>query len=226
MSTPIDDTPHSRALLAAEQLEAAGESVTVDAVRRRAGVGMSTATAAARHWKQLAAQKHAAEEPPAPAFVQNRFAVLGEAIWREALEAARREVADERRAVEGERVRFAQEADDLNTALETARAEVERLGTEVRHLEEGKLVAEKELEASHADSETLSDRLLQRDDELLELHTKVARAEGAAEASRLAYQELLTATPRSEQSTDASEVAPGRSAGKGARESAPATKDS
>lgn len=226
MSTLIDETPHSRALLAAEQLEAAGESVTVDAVRRRAGVGMSTATAAARRWKQLAAQKHAAEEPPVPTSVQNRFAALGSAVWCEALQVARGEVAAERRAVEAERVRFAQETDDLNTALETARAEIERLGTEVRHLEEDKRVAEKEFEASHAESETLSDLVLRRDDELVELRTKVARAEGAAEASRQAYQELLAATPRPAQSTDAPEVAPRRTATKSTRKSAPATKDS
>lgn len=226
MSTPIDDTPHSRALLAAEQLESAGESVTAEAVRRRAGVGQSTATAAARHWKQLTAQRRAAQEqPPAPAAVQQRITALGDSIWLAALEAARREVADARRAVEAERVRFAQETDDLTTTLETARVEIASLETRLRRQNEEHTAETERLTNDLADMQTLSTRLAEQDEKLLEMRTQVARAEGAAEASRLAYQELLAATPRHEQTTEDPDIAPGRTPRKSTRKSTPAVND-
>lgn len=226
MSTTIDDTPHSRALLAAEQLESLGESVTAEAVRRRAGVGQSTATAAARHWKQLAAQRRAAEDQaPAPAAIQQRVTALGESIWIAALEAARREVADEQRAVEAERVRFAQETNDLTTSLETARAEIESLEARLQRQSEEHTAETERLAKDLADMQTLSTRLTEQDEKLLEMRTQVARAEGAAEASRLAYQELLAATPRQEQATESPGIAPGRTPRKSSRKSTPAVND-
>lgn len=226
MSTPIDETPHHRALLAADQLETEGESVTADAVRRRAGVGMSTAAAAARHWKQLATQRRAAEEQPrAPAAIQKRVVALGETVWLEALEAARRDVVAERRAVEAERVRFAQETDDLTTSLETARAHVQRLEELTRQQEQAHRATIEKLEQGLAEIQTLSERLAERHEALLALRTQVARAEGAAEASRLAYQELLAATSRPEQTTEVPGSAPGRTARNTSRKPAKAVKD-
>lgn len=74
-----------RAAEAAEALAAEGSPVTARTVQQRARVGMAAAAAAAREWnKQVAAAR---EIPEVPGPVLARV----DAIWREAVEAARAE---------------------------------------------------------------------------------------------------------------------------------------
>ncbi|MGJ9404045.1 hypothetical protein [Arthrobacter sp. KK5.5] len=112
-------TPAQRAASAAEEMDAAGEKVTVSAVRARAGVSMEAARLGVEQWRAQARQA----EVPIPEAVQRAFAGAWAAA---AAEAAARYQADREAAgqlVEAAKVE-ARDAGDLVDA-EAARADAE-----------------------------------------------------------------------------------------------------
>lgn len=145
-----DDVALQKARAAAEALGAEGEKVTARTVAARAGVRLSAGNIAAREWNE--AQASAVPIPPAPEPVLRRF----EAMWREAITAARFE-HDEARAGWEAKVQTAQDEvaelgkdlERIEAERETARAQVTTLEAEVRRLTQE--VAE---QRSRADTQT------------------------------------------------------------------------
>lgn len=142
-ATPL--TSQQRAELAAEELAAEGGPVTARTVRQRARVDMTVAAAVARAWKEREAATAAV--PPIPDIVQTRV----EALWREAVGAAREEHAADREGwewrlrtaeehfeeVSKEAARDVQNAEsERDQAREAARADGEKLRARIAELEE------------------------------------------------------------------------------------------
>lgn len=123
-----ENTPEERAAAAAEALAAEGAAVTARGVQQRALVGMNVASPAAREWN--ARQAQARDVPPLPTSVVART----EALWREAVEAARAEHQVERdgwaarlKVVEDERDGALEDVTSAQEAIEQATARIAEL---------------------------------------------------------------------------------------------------
>lgn len=132
-------TPQQKAEAAAEALAAKGTAVTARAVRERARVDMKVATAAAKAWKERDAELR--EIPAAPDTVLTRM----DALWREAVMAARGEhqaerdgwaaqmsEAEEEREALGEDIDRAEKERDK--AIADAKAQAEDLQAQIAEL--------------------------------------------------------------------------------------------
>jgi uncharacterized coiled-coil DUF342 family protein len=119
---------------AADQIAAAGQRPTLDAVRQIVGGSYTTISPALNEWK---AKQKAAASPlrePAPAAVGERLAAVGADIWALALELANSRLAAEREALEKARVDMiaaqaeaVELADQLTAELEAAKAKIAAL---------------------------------------------------------------------------------------------------
>ena len=107
-------------LAAADQIAAAGERPTLEAVRQIVGGSYTTISPALNEWKARQATAAAPLREPAPQAVADRLAELGADVWAVALD-----LANARLAVERE-------------ALEKARAELEAAELDWLELEEKK----------------------------------------------------------------------------------------
>jgi hypothetical protein len=145
-----EDVALQKARAAAEALGAEGEKVSARTVAARAGVRLAAGNVAAREWNE--AQASAVPIPPAPESVLFRF----EAMWREAITAARSE-HDEARAGWEAKVQAAQEeVAELGKDLERIEAEkeTERAQREALQAEVARLTQEVAEHRSRADTQT------------------------------------------------------------------------
>lgn len=196
MSTPAaDQTPEARALLAAEQIEAGGEKVTGEAIRRRAGVGMATATAVAKRWNQVSDQRREqAQAGPVPAEMQARFAAMNESIWEEAMRASRGVLESDRRVLEGERIGLETTISDQATTIEQLEEDKRRIDQDRRFAaEEHEILlrqSEKETEEASQRASEAQEQLRTAQAELVAASSRADRAEAALEISQKAYGDL------------------------------------
>ena len=114
---------------AADELDAAGQSATLAAVRKALGGGsFTTISDAMAEWKaRKAARDTPLREPPPPTLV-DRLGVLGAEIWSAALELANGRLESEREALEAARAQLeadkaeaAELADQVTAELEVAK---------------------------------------------------------------------------------------------------------
>jgi chromosome segregation ATPase len=190
-SKKADDVALEKARAAAEALGAEGGKVTARAVAERAGVRLTAGTVAAREWNEQQAAQVAI--PPMPQAVQFRV----EALWREAITAARSE-HDEARAGWEAKVQTAQEeVTELSTDLERTEAELatERGQVATLQAEVARLTQEVGEQRSRADTQT--GRAIELADERSRLTARLEQAE--AERTQLREQlAALTATKKSD----------------------------
>lgn len=112
---------HERARVAADELTAAGETVTARAVRERAGVSMTVAAQIAREWKTSAEAERATPEIPA------RVQVRVEGLWKEAIDTARDEFEAERQGWQRRLEETREERDGLIKDVATFEIKIEEL---------------------------------------------------------------------------------------------------
>lgn len=187
----------SRAKRAVDDLAAAGLAVTARAVRERAGVRMGVAADAARaHAEDLAA---AGVIPEIPEAVSGRL----EAVWREAVMAARGAHAD---AVTG----WTQRLEEAHAERDDAAAELDRVETLLASTVSERDEALADLTAARAEivaararadeeTRTLRDRLDTALREHAELGARAAAAEARAETLQVVLDRLQ---PRGSSTTD------------------------
>ena len=114
---------------AADELDAAGQSPTLAAVRKALGGGsFTTISEGMTDWKARKAAKETPLREPAPPAVAERLAELGAELWAAALELANGRLAAEREALEtlriqleAEKVEAAELADQVTAELEVAK---------------------------------------------------------------------------------------------------------
>lgn len=112
---------HERARVAADELTAAGETVTARAVREKAGVSMTVAAQIAREWKTSAEAERATPEIP------TRVQVRVEGLWKEAIDTARHEFEAERQGWQRRLEETTEERDDLIKDVAIFETEVRKL---------------------------------------------------------------------------------------------------
>ncbi len=112
---------HERARIAADELTAAGETVTARAVRETAGVSMTVAAQVAREWKTSAEAERAIPEIP------KRVQVRVEGLWKEAIDTVRDEFEAERQGWQQRLEETVEERDELIKDVATLETKVGEL---------------------------------------------------------------------------------------------------
>ena len=114
---------HERARVAADELTAAGETVTARAVRENAGVSMTVAAQIAREWKTSTEAKRSIPEIP------KRVQVRVEGLWKEAIDTVRGEFEAERQGWQRRLEETIEERDGLIKDISVFETEVGELQT-------------------------------------------------------------------------------------------------
>ena len=112
---------HERARIAADELTAAGETVTARAVREKAGVSMTVAAQVAREWKTSAEAERSIPEIP------KRVQVRVEGLWKEAIDTVRDEFEVERKGWQSRLEETTEERDGLIKDGATFEIKIEEL---------------------------------------------------------------------------------------------------
>lgn len=168
---------------AAEALAAEGVKVTARAVQERAGVRLGTAGDAARAWNQKQAEQAAI--PPMPEAVQFRV----DALWREAITAARSEHDEARAGWEATRAQLQTELTELGADLERVEGEKETEHTRAEQLQAEVQRLTQELAEQRSRADTQTGRAL----ELNEERGRLAEQLRQADADRTQLREQLAA---------------------------------
>mgnify|MGYP000931500457 FL=1 len=84
---------------AADELAAAGQKPTLEAIRQRTGGSYTTISPALNEWKARQATAAAPLREPAPQAVADRLAELGADVWAVALDLANARLAVEREEI-------------------------------------------------------------------------------------------------------------------------------
>lgn len=188
-----EQSTQDRAAAAAEALASEGVAVTARTVQQRARVSMSVAAAVAREWNKQQAAARAIPEVPTQVLARV------DAIWREAVEAARTEHEAERdgwaarlAASEEERAGLVEDVDRIEAERaaerDAARAEADELRSHIAALD-AELTAQKEAAAAAATSVAAAES------RAAEAENRAAAAEGVVSGLREA---LAALSPKSD----------------------------
>ncbi|GAA4344058.1 hypothetical protein GCM10023144_47450 [Pigmentiphaga soli] len=125
---------------AADELAAAGQKPTLEAIRQITGGSYTTISPALNEWKARQATAAQPLREPAPQAVADRLAEVGAEVWGIALELANARLASEREALDKARAdleadraeateladRLAAQVDDLRTELDRAHQDADQ----------------------------------------------------------------------------------------------------
>ena len=143
---------HERARIAADELTAAGDTVTARAVREKAGVSMTVAAQVAREWKPSAEAERATPEIP------TRVQVRVEGLWKEAVDTVRDEFEAERKGWQKRLEETASERDELISDIAEFEAKTGELQTLLEELRAEAVANTKALEESVRSATSRADR--------------------------------------------------------------------
>ena len=143
---------HERARIAADELTAAGDTVTARAVREKAGVSMTVAAQVAREWKTSAEAERATPEIP------TRVQVRVEGLWKEAVDTVRDEFEAERKGWQKRLEETASERDELISDIAEFEAKTGELQTLLEELRAEAVANTKALEESVRSATSRADR--------------------------------------------------------------------
>jgi chromosome segregation ATPase len=128
---------------AADELQAAGQKPTLEAIRKKVGGSYTTLAPLLREWKAAQASADAPLQEPVPSSIAARMEDVAAEVWRAALDLANSRLQEEREALEEKRKELESErdeavalADGLAADLDAARAQVEQLTAELVGLRE------------------------------------------------------------------------------------------
>jgi septal ring factor EnvC (AmiA/AmiB activator) len=128
---------------AADELQAAGQKPTLEAIRQKVGGSYTTLAPLLREWKAAQVAADVPMSEPVPENITGRLEDVAAEIWRAALDLANSRLAEERAALETARAELENErdeamtlADSLREERDAGRSEIERLNTEIAALRE------------------------------------------------------------------------------------------
>lgn len=158
---------------AADQIAAAGQRPTLEAVRQIVGGSYTTISPALNEWKNRQKATAAPLREPAPQAVADRLAELGADVWAVALELANTRLAAERESLEASRA-------DMEAAQAEATELADKLAAEVEGLKVDAEAQASKLAAIAADLEQA-----RADNTRLQADNDALRAESATQAARV-----------------------------------------
>ena len=183
-------------LAAADQIAAAGERPTLEAVRQIVGGSYTTISPVLNEWKARQKEAAAPLREPAPQAVGERLAEVGADIWAMALGLANSRLATEREAME--KARADMEAAQAETAelADKLSGEVEALQSRLASIEAAELAARTEVDGlrgqltvSQEQAHTAEARAVEIERRADELRIELDRAHQDADQARQALAE-------------------------------------
>lgn len=131
---------------AADQIAAAGQRPTLEAVRQITGGSYTTISPALNEWKTKQASAATPMREPAPQAVAERLAELGAEVWAIALELANGRLAAEREALEKARADMESAQAEATGLADKLADEVEVLQSRLASVEAAEVAARREVE--------------------------------------------------------------------------------
>lgn len=174
---------------AADELAAAGQKPTLEAIRQITGGSYTTISPALNEWKARQAAQATPLREPAPQAVADRLAEVGAEVWSIALELANARLAAEREALDKARA-------DLEADRAEATELADRLAAQVEELQSRLASIEAAEQAARIEADELRNQLAAAQEQA---HTAEARAQ---EIERRAG-ELRTELDRAHQTSQA-----------------------
>ena len=181
---------------AADELAAAGQKPTLEAIRQRTGGSYTTISPALNEWKARQATAAAPLREPAPQAVADRLAEVGAEVWGIALELANARLASEREALEKARADLEADRAEATELADRLAAEVEELQSRLVSIEAAEATARGEadelrgqLAAAQEQAHTAEARAQEIERRAGELRTELDRAHQDADQARKALAE-------------------------------------
>ena len=180
-------TTTNRIFKIADELDAAGQSPTLAAVRKLLGGGSyTTISQAMNEWRAKKATKETPVREAAPQAITELLEQVGMEVWGQALQLANGRLVSEREALdtarqdlEAQRQEAAELADQVSHELETARQEVLALRKQLdaekkahQVLNETLRERERDLAVAHARTEEIHTRANQLHEQLTQTNTQ------------------------------------------------------
>jgi chromosome segregation ATPase len=178
---------------AADELAAAGQKPTLEAIRQRTGGSYTTISPALNEWKARQATAAAPLREPAPQAVADKLAELGADVWAVALDLANARIAVEREALEKARTEMEADRAEATELADRLAGDVETLQSRLASIEAAEAAARGEadelrghLAAAQEKAHTAEARAQEIECRAGELRTELDRAHADADAARQA----------------------------------------
>lgn len=191
---------------AADQLAAAGQKPTLEAIRQITGGSYTTISPVLNEWKARQAAQATPLREPAPQAVADRLAEVGAEVWSIALELANARLAAEREALDKARADLEADRAEATELADRLAAQVEELQSRLASIEAAEQAARieaDELAASYAkqieQAHTAEARAAELRTELDRAHHESAQARQALAEAR---EEAATLRGRLEASSE------------------------
>lgn len=178
---------------AADQLAAAGQRPTLEAIRQITGGSYTTISPALNEWKARQAAQATSLREPAPQAVADRLAEVGAEVWSIALELANARLAAEREALDKARADLEADRAEATELADRLAAQVEELQSRLASIEAAEQAARIEadelrnqLAAAQEQAHTAETRAQEIERRAGELRMELDRAHQEAEQARQA----------------------------------------
>ncbi len=180
---------------AADELVAAGQRPTLEAIRQITGGSYTTISPALNEWKARHAQASPLREPP-PQAVADRLAEVGTEVWSIALELANTRLAAEREALDKARADLEADRAEATDLADRLATQIDELQSRVASIEAAETAARREAEelrgqlaATKEKAHTAEARAQEIERRAGELRTELDRAHKEADQVRQALAE-------------------------------------
>lgn len=171
-------------LSAADELAAAGQKPTLEAIRQITGGSYTTISPALNEWKARQATAAQPLREPAPQAVADRLAEVGAEVWGIALELANARLASEREALEKARADLEADRAEATELADRLAAQVEELQSRLASIEAAEAAARGEADALRDELATMRERAATAEARAGELRTELDHAHTDAAAQR------------------------------------------
>ncbi len=186
---------------AADDLAAAGQKPTLEAIRQITGGSYTTISPALNEWKARQATAAAPLREPAPQAVADRLAELGSDLWTIALDLANARLAVEREGLEKARAELEADRNEATELADKLAGDVEALQSRLASIEAAEAAARGEadelrgqLAAAQEQAHTAEARAQEIERRAGELRTELDRAHQDADQARGALAEQQKAS--------------------------------
>lgn len=128
-------------LAAADDIAAAGQRPTLEAIRQRTGGSYTTISPVLNEWKAKQTSANAPLRDPAPQAVTDRVAEFSNAIWAAALEMANARLSSEREGLEKARAELEDARNEATQLADQLTSQVEALQSRLASIEAAEAAA-------------------------------------------------------------------------------------
>ena len=177
---------------AADELAAAGQRPTLEAIRQITGGSYTTISPALNEWKARQATAAAPLREPAPQAVTDRLAELGGDLWTIALDLANARLA----SIEAAEAAARGETDELRGQLAAAQEQAHTAEARAQEIERRAAELRTELDRAHQDADQARGALTEQQKasqaaaaQLDQVRAELAKVQAKAEADQDAHQE-------------------------------------